>query len=315
VVVRVSPALRQAVSTVELSGVVRDPTGAYIAGAAVTVTQTLTGLTRSPKTGTDGSYVIPRLPVGPYRLTAEQKVFKTVAQTGIELQAGDNPRIDASMQVGATNQRIAVNAATELVQTAQPPVSFVVEQQRIVQLPLNGRQAIQLTFLAGGATQSNSCSVVTSKNYPSSVSLSVAGGLGNSTNYLMDGTENEDAFSNVNQPFPFRDALPEFSVETGTLSARYGKRPGATVSVVTKSGTSAGRITTLGPGLVNVDVGIARHFRIRERGNLEAPPESFNVPNRANFSDPGATLTSAIFGRLTGALDPRILQFSQELHF
>jgi hypothetical protein len=117
-------------------------------------------------------------------------------------------------------------------------VSSVVDQRRIVQLPLNGRQATQLIILAGAATQSRNGGLVTSKNYPSSVSLSVAGGLGNSTNYLMDGADNENAFSNVNQPFPFPDALQEFSVETSTLSARYGLRPGATVNVVTKSGTN-----------------------------------------------------------------------------
>ncbi len=161
-----------------------------------------------------------------------------MVQKGIELQVGDNPRIDVTMRVGAVEERVEVSAGVEMVQTAQTSVSSVVDQRRIVQLPLNGRQATQLIILAGAATQSRNGGLTTSKNYPSSVSLSVAGGLGNSTNYLMDGADNEDAFSNVNQPFPFPDALQEFSVETSTLSARYGLRPGATVNVVTKSGTN-----------------------------------------------------------------------------
>jgi len=232
------PAFSQAVSTVQISGVVQDATGAAIPGVRVTVTQTLTALTRTTVTGADGGYVIPQLPVGPYRLIAEQKGFGTVVQTGIDLQVGDNPRIDLTMKVGAVEERIEVSAGVEMVQTQQTSVSSVVDQRRIVQLPLNGRQATQLIILAGAATQSRNGSLVTSKNHPSSVSLSVAGGLGNSTNYLMDGADNEDAFSNVNQPFPFPDALQEFSVETSTLSARYGLRPGATVNVVTKSGTN-----------------------------------------------------------------------------
>ena len=191
------PAFSQAVSTVQISGVVQDATGAAIPGVRVTVTQTLTALTRSTLTGTDGGYVIPQLPVGPYRLVAEQKGFGTIVQTGIDLQVGDNPRIDLTMKVGAVEERVEVSAGVEMVQTQQTSVSSVVDQRRIVQLPLNGRQATQLIILAGAATQSRNGSLVTSKNHPSSVSLSVAGGLGNSTNYLMDGADNEDAFSNV----------------------------------------------------------------------------------------------------------------------
>ena len=109
----------------------------------------------------------------------------------------------------------------------------------MVELPLNGRQATQLVLLSGAATDTyKGADLVTSKNYYSSDTISVAGGQANGTNYLLDGGDNNDAFSNVNNPFPFPDALQEFSVETNSLSAQYGLHPGAVVNVVTKSGSN-----------------------------------------------------------------------------
>jgi len=122
-----------------------------------------------------------------------------------------------------------------MVQTTQTASSTLINHRRIVDLPLNGRQATQLIILAGGAAPSRNGGAVGSKNYPSSVSLAVSGG--NAINYLMDGADNVDVFTNVNQPFPFPDALQEFSVETSVTSASHGLHPGATVNVVTKSGT------------------------------------------------------------------------------
>lgn len=107
-------------------------------------------------------------------------------------------------------------------------MATVIDQRRITDLPLNGRQATQLIILAGAASASGNGGATGRKNYPSSVSLAVAGG--NFINYLMDGADNEDVFTNVNQPFPFPDALQEFSVETSVTSANHGLHPGATVS-------------------------------------------------------------------------------------
>ena len=133
---------------------------------------------------------------------------------------------------------VEVTANTQMVETRETSQSTVIDQARITELPLNGRQATQLIVLAGGAVPSRNGNLATSKNYPSSVTLSVSGGQGDGTNYILDGGDHNDAFSNVNQPFPFPDALQEFSVQTSTLSARYGLHPGATVNAVTKSGTN-----------------------------------------------------------------------------
>lgn len=229
-------AFSQAVATVQIAGAVQDGTGAAVPDAVITATQIQTGFKRSTVSGSEGIYVIPQLPVGPYLLTVEKGGFKTYIQKGIDLQVGDEPQIKITLAVGEVSERVEVNADAEMVQTTQTAASTVIDQRRIVDLPLNGRQATQLIILAGGAAPSGNGGAVGSKNYPSAVSLAVGGG--NFINYLMDGADNEDVFTNVNQPFPFPDALQEFSVETSVTSASHGLHPGATVNVVTKSGTN-----------------------------------------------------------------------------
>ena len=133
------------------------------------------------------------------------------------IRVGNNLRIDLVLQVGGVTQTVQVNANASMVQTEDQSVSQVIDPQRIVDIPLNGRQATQLILLTGAATTAPSGDNVGSKNYPSEVTLSVAGSQGTSTDYLMDGADNTDAFSNVNLPFPFPDALQEFSVQTSGL--------------------------------------------------------------------------------------------------
>jgi outer membrane receptor protein involved in Fe transport len=226
----------QSVATVQIAGSVQDSSGASVPDAIITATQTLTGFKRGVVSGAEGLYVIPQLPVGPYEVTVEKKGFKTYIQRGIDLQVGDDPQIKVALAIGDVTERVEVNADAVMVQTTQTSASTLIDQRRIVDLPLNGRQATQLIILAGAAAPSGNGGAVGSKNYPSAVSLAVGGG--NFINYLMDGADNEDVFTNVNQPFPFPDALQEFSVETSVTSANHGLHPGATVNVVTKSGTN-----------------------------------------------------------------------------
>src|SRR6266478_3902400 len=130
------------------------------------------------------------------------------------------------------------NAA--MVETEDTSISQVVDQRRIVDLPLNGRQATDLILLSGGAViPPNAASrVITTHDYPTAVGISVSGGQINGNNYLLDGGDHNDSHSNVNLPFPFPDALQEFNVQTNGVSSRYGLHPGAVVNVVTKSGTN-----------------------------------------------------------------------------
>src|SRR5262249_8433042 len=158
---------------------------------------------------------------------------------GIELRVGDNIQINVTMRVGAVSERIEVRASTNLVQTQQNTISQVIDQKRIVELPLNGRDPTELITMIGASLNKSDGTNTGSKSFFSSQSISIAGGAGNTTNYLLDGGDNNDSFTNVNMPIPFPDALAEFSVETSTLPARYGLHPGGVVNAVTKSGTNS----------------------------------------------------------------------------
>jgi hypothetical protein len=226
----------QTIATAQIVGVVTDSSGAPVPRARVKATQSNTQLVRSTVSGSDGTYVLPSLPVGPYELEVSASGFRTQVQSGLVLQVGNNITIDLALALGAIEQKVTVEANAGMVQTADTSVSQVIDQRRIVELPLNGRQATQLILLSGAAVVTPAGDLNTSKNYPSSTTISVAGGQATGTNYLLDGADNNEAFTNVNMPFPFPDALQEFNVQTSGLSARYGLHPGAVVDVVTKSG-------------------------------------------------------------------------------
>jgi hypothetical protein len=230
-------AYSQAVAVAQINGHVADASGGAVVGAQITANETARGIAHSTVSDSSGSYTLPNLPIGAYRLVVSAKGFKDYVQTGLELQVGTNVQIDIPMQVGAVNETVEVVASAALVETKETSVAQVIDERRINDLPLNGRQATQLILISGGATYGDSGDTG-SKTFFSSTRISVAGGQGNGTAYLLDGGDNTDAMSNVNLPFPFPDALEEFSVETSAVSSRFGTHPGATVNVVTKSGSN-----------------------------------------------------------------------------
>jgi Carboxypeptidase regulatory-like domain len=238
----VNPAHAQAVANAMISGVVTDPSGAAIPDAKVTATQTDTNAVRTTQSSSDGAFTLPGLAIGPYKLQAEAKGFTTYEQTGIILQVGESPKINIALKLGETTERVVVSSNGAMIQTDTTSVSQVIDHARMVDLPLNGRNATQLIMLSGAANDigpANGMSDLTgSKDYFSADAISVAGGQANGTLYLLDGGENMDSLQNVNLPLPFPDALQEFSVETSALSARYGMHPGAVVNTVTRSGTN-----------------------------------------------------------------------------
>ena len=210
-------------------------------GAQIRAIQTDTGQVRTTVSANDGSYVLPNLPIGAYRLEVSAAAFNSYVQSGITLQVGNNVQINVPLQVGNINQQVSVQSNAEMVETQETAISQVVDQRRIVDLPLNGRQVTDLIALSGGTSvpsASVQSRVLTTHDYPTSVAISVAGGQTNGNNYLLDGGDHNDNHSNVNLPFPLPDALQEFSVQTNGVSARYGLHPGSVVNVVTKSGTN-----------------------------------------------------------------------------
>ena len=227
----------QAVAGSQVAGVVKDSSGGVLPGVEVTITKTDTGLTRTVVTGSDGAYVFPNLPVGPYRLKAVLQGFTTYVQEGIVLQVNTNPTIDVTMSVGSVGEEVTVTAATTTVETRSTAVGQVIDHQQVVEIPLNGRQATELIFLSGLATAAPAGDLNTNKNFPT-VTISVAGGQANGITYIMDGGTHNDPFNNLNLPTPMPDALQEFKVETSSLAARYGHHAASAVNLVTKSGTN-----------------------------------------------------------------------------
>ncbi|MDQ2899694.1 MAG: carboxypeptidase-like regulatory domain-containing protein, partial [Acidobacteriota bacterium] len=232
------PARPQATAVVQISGTVSDPRGGAVAGARVKATQTNTGFARSAVSAADGTYTLNSLPVGPYELEATAPGFKTYAQKGIVLQLNTNPEINIALEIGSLSQQVEVTANAAMAETQSNAVSQVIDQRRVVDLPLNGRQPTELILLSGAAVQAPGSDLASSKNYPSSTTIAVAGGQANGTYYLVDGGDHDDAFGAINLPLPFPDVLQEFSVETNAIPASYGVRAGAVVNALSKSGTN-----------------------------------------------------------------------------
>ncbi len=226
-------------STAQINGVNKDSSGSSVPDADVKVTQTATGAVRTASSGADGAYVFTNLPIGPYMLEVVKQGFSKYVQSGIVLQVDSNPTIDVPLKLGLVNEQVSVQADAAMVETHSTGVGTVVDNQRVVEMPLNGRNATELVFLAGMATigGANGGFLNSVRNYPT-VMISVAGGVANQQTYLLDGANHNDAYNGLNLPLPFPDALQEFKVESSALPAQYGLHSSAAVNVVTKSGTN-----------------------------------------------------------------------------
>jgi Carboxypeptidase regulatory-like domain/TonB dependent receptor len=227
-------ALSQSLSTSQISGTVSDPAGLVMRGVEITLISQDTGILQTVHSDGTGFYALLDLHAGKYELRATQSGFRSYLQSGIDLQVGLNPRINIRLEIGAESQEIKVFADASMVETQSLGVGQVIDGQRIVDLPLNGRQVYQLVTLAGAAV---SGPAIDSRHYPTDGVFSVAGGQKTGTNFLMDGGWNMDTDANFGLPTPFPDAVAEFKVETSALAANFGSHPGGAVNVITKSGT------------------------------------------------------------------------------
>src|SRR5437762_3484120 len=196
-------------ATGQISGTARDQSGAVLPGVEIHATQTETGISRDTITNETGSYVLPNLPIGPYRLEASLPGFRTYAQTGIVLQVNSNPSINVVLEVGQVSEQVEVQANAALVETRTVGVGSVVENTRILELPLNGRQVVELIALAGAATPAPTVNPGGRDPF-SRGNVSVAGGLNTGLNYTLDGASHNNPFDNGYLSMPFPDALQEF---------------------------------------------------------------------------------------------------------
>jgi len=224
----------QAVS--QIAGTVKDPSGAVVPGAQITVIQTDTGFQRTTIADNAGDYVLPDLPLGPYRLTASKAGFRGYSRIGIELQVGTSPEIPIVMTVGEVNESVQVEASAALVDTRSLGVGDVMETQRIQDLPLNGRQATDLITLGGASVATSAAAAgVAMRTGPQ---ITVAGGEAYSVQYNLDGASHLETYSGAGMPLPFPEALQEFKLATSTQDVSNSGRAGAAVNAVTKSGTN-----------------------------------------------------------------------------
>ncbi len=227
-------ALGQAVS--QISGTVRDSSGAVMAGVQITATQTDTGFKRTAVTDDAGNYVLTSLPLGPYRLDAGKMGFRTYAQTGIILQVGTAPEIPITMGVGQVSETVQVEANVSHIETRSIGVGSVIETQRILDLPLNGRQPTDLITLGGSSVQTG---VSPGYGMRTGVLISVAGSSIEGVQYNFDGAPHINTLDGSGMPLPFPDALQEFKISTSAQDASNSGHSGATVNSVTRSGTNS----------------------------------------------------------------------------
>ena len=227
-----------------LSGNVVDKTGSVIAGANVRITSQANGLTRETKTDDSGHYLVPLLPPSVYTIHVESQGFKTTEQKDIRLQIAEQLEIDFSLILASVSSTVEVNANEVAVETTNPSLGQVITEQQVAQLPLNGRDFVQLASLTPGATQETNPNSFFTQGADSEVaargsfSLSVGGSRPNSTDWLLDGVDNNELTSGGIGIFSSIDDIQEFKVLTYNYSAEYGTRAGPTVLVTSKSGAN-----------------------------------------------------------------------------
>ncbi|HTQ61166.1 MAG TPA: carboxypeptidase regulatory-like domain-containing protein [Candidatus Solibacter sp.] len=226
------------------SGTVLDKTGAPITGATITATSQATGIARQAATDETGHYLIPLLPVSTYTLRVEFKGFQTVESKDLPLQVNEARELDFTLVPSSVSTSVEVSAAVVALETTNPSLGQVITAQEVSQLPLNGRDFVQLATLTPGASAESNPNSFFTQGADSEVaargsfSLSVGGSRPNSTDWLLDGVDNNELTAGGIGTFSSIDDIQEFKVLTYNYSAQYGTRAGPTVLVTTKSGSN-----------------------------------------------------------------------------
>ncbi|MDQ3214405.1 MAG: carboxypeptidase-like regulatory domain-containing protein, partial [Acidobacteriota bacterium] len=225
--------------TATLTGTVKDPSGATVARATVIVTNIGTNISVKTETDETGFYTAPSLRAGEYSVTAESAGFSKVVRTGVTLQVAQVARIDVTLQPGAVSETVEVVGATSLLDTETSSRGLVIDQKKIVELPLNGRDYNQLALLSPGVLPGTPR--LSSVNFKGV--LNVNGNRTFNNVFLLDGVDNisySNSFrgENVQLVQPSIEALQEFKIQTNAYSAEYGRSSGAVVNATIKSGTN-----------------------------------------------------------------------------
>lgn len=227
-----TPSDTSAQGSVTIFGSVADASGAAVPGVRITATNAQTAFERVTVSDANGNYAIALLPVGIYTLKAELTGFKTFVQEDVQVQVDENRRINVVMELGALTESVTVAGEHAQVDTRTGTLREVVDSRRIAELPLNGRNPLQLQLLVAGAGGR------AGQGQAQNESVSINGSRTNSNNYALDGADNHDPYFNTPSVFPSPDALEEFSLQTSSYGADRGRNAGALMNAVTKSGTN-----------------------------------------------------------------------------
>jgi Carboxypeptidase regulatory-like domain len=231
-------------STGSFSGTVTDKTGGAISGATVRATSQGTAATREGITDETGHFLIPLVPVGVYTLRVEFSGFQPAETRDLRLQVDETREIDFTLVPSSVSSTVEVSAAAVAIETANPSLGQVITSQQVAQLPLNGRDFVQLATLTPGTVQETNPNSFFNGGPSSEVSargsfsLSVGGSRANSTDWLLDGTDNNELTAGGIGILSSIDDIQEFKVLTYNYSAEYGTRGGPTVLVTTKGGSN-----------------------------------------------------------------------------
>ncbi len=222
--------------TATMTGVVRDPSGAPIPETRIRVLNAVTNLVRETTSDASGSYLIPALPPGPYRVEAERQGFKTAQVTGIVLEVAQRARVDLRLELGQVTETLSVHATVPLLETESPQIGNLIDRERIVNLPLNGRNFMELTLLSGGINEAQGGGAK-GGSFNKGLAPSAAGMPAEYNVYQLDGVDNREGFNHSYNLAPSVDAVREFRMQIGQYSAEFGGG-GAVINVVTRSGTN-----------------------------------------------------------------------------
>ena len=229
----VVPASAQTTATI--TGMVTDSSGAAIPGCPITVMNELTGLTWNTLTLEDGSYLVPLLPSGSYRVDASKSGFKTTVRQNVSLSVQQTVRVDLQMVVGEVSDSVTVSEFAPLVDTRQASLGTIMDSRRMTEIPLNGRSVASLLLLVPGVSNLGITGALPTDNR---VSVNIVGGRGPANNFLLDNARFNAVQNNEGDPLPPPDVVSEFRVETNSYDAEKGMGSAATIQVVTRTGTN-----------------------------------------------------------------------------
>ncbi|MGH9801197.1 MAG: carboxypeptidase regulatory-like domain-containing protein, partial [Blastocatellia bacterium] len=224
----------------EISGVVNDSAGSVVSGVKVTLTNPSTNAVREVQTNEAGLYAFPALPPGGYNLRVERQGFRSIERKNIEVLVGSANRIDLNLEIGEVSNTVEIAGGAPVLQSENASIGTVIENRSVVELPLNGRNYLQLASLIPGATTNGPSSSQGKQRMGgqrNSFALNVSGQRIHYNHYSLDGVENTDLNFNSYMLLPSIDAIREFKVESGLFDAEYG-RAIAQINVSTKSGTN-----------------------------------------------------------------------------